>query len=228
MIFNGRKTNYRCNKYGKLFAVWAVFCFFLPLSVQAQMFGDQFDGDDPLESLPTAQKPAIRTPQPTTAAPQLPQAAKPVTARPTPANAPAAATNAAASQNQPENLPVAYQYRIVNNQKVLDLRPKIFLSYRDFKISRNLSNMVVCNMRFFVLSTFPQKINNISYRLKWPNMETALSFNNVEPNVATYYDYALLGNGCYDMDKAPNVIVNRCRIKGMSSQECANAIRWVE
>ncbi len=221
MILNGRKTNYRWNKYGKLFAVWAVFCFSLPLPLQAQMFGGQFDGDDPLESLPIAQKPAIRTSQQPKAAPRLPADAKPVSARPV-------STNASGAQNQPENLPVAYQYRIVNNQKVLDLRPKIFLYYRDFKISRNLNNMVVCNMRFYVLSTFPQKINNISYRLKWPNMETALSFDDVEPNVATYFDYALLGNGCYDMDKAPNVIVNRCRMKGLSSQECANAIRWVE
>ncbi len=106
--------------------------------------------------------------------------------------------------------------------------PKIMLYMRDFKVASNLNGRPSCTMRFYITSSIPEKITNISYRLKWPNMETALSFDDVAPNMPTYFDYALLGKGCYSMDKAPNIIVNRCRIKNMSQRQCADAIQWVE
>lgn len=121
----------------------------------------------------------------------------------------------------------AFQLRFIGNNVEIDTKPKILLYARDFKISRNMNGSVNCTMRFYVMSTMKEKITNISYRLKWPDMETALSFNDVPPNTPNYFDYSLLGNGCYNMDKAPNVIVNRCRIKGMTQRECADAIRWL-
>ncbi|MBO4284910.1 MAG: hypothetical protein J5895_01590 [Alphaproteobacteria bacterium] len=105
---------------------------------------------------------------------------------------------------------------------------EIRLALRDFKISKNLNGSITCDMKFYVYSTMKENISNISYRLKWPDMETPLSFDNVAPAKAQFRKYALLGKGCYNMDKIPNIIVNRCRIKGMSQQDCANAIRWVK
>ena len=29
------------------------------------------------------------------------------------------------------------------------------------------------------------------------------------------------------MDRIPNIIVNRCRVKGLSQQDCAAKIRWL-
>ncbi len=107
-------------------------------------------------------------------------------------------------------------------------KPQIILYMRDFKISKTLNGNINCTMRFYVYSGLKEKINNLSYRLKWPSMETALSFDDIAPNTKTYFDYSLLGQGCYSMDKAPNVIVNRCRVKGMSQQQCAQSIRWAD
>ena len=126
-----------------------------------------------------------------------------------------------------DTTPAAFQFKFVGNEVVAQNTPRIMLYMRNFKISRNINGIPNCNMRFYVLSTLSEKITNISYRLKWPNIETALSFDNVKPNTAMYFDYSLLGNGCYNMDKAPNIVVNRCRVKGISQQECANAIEWL-
>ena len=104
----------------------------------------------------------------------------------------------------------------------------IFLFYKDFKISRTMGGLVMCDVRFIVLHTLNNKINNLSFRLKWPKMETTLSYNEVMPNTETYFDYTLVGDGCYSMDKIPNVIVNRCRVKGVSQSACANKIRWLK
>lgn len=104
---------------------------------------------------------------------------------------------------------------------------KIFLFYDKFKITNYLSGSASCDVRFNVLSNLDQKINQLDVKLVWPGLTTTLSFSNVQPNTQTYYNYSLLGDGCYNMDKAPNIIVNRCRVKGMTAAECANKLLWL-
>lgn len=106
--------------------------------------------------------------------------------------------------------------------------PLIFLFYKDFSVSKLLSGTVTCSVRFQILTTLDRKLNNLSVRLRWPEMETALTFIDVAPNQMVHYDYTLLGEGCYSMDKIPNIIVNRCRVKGLSQKECAAKIRWLK
>ena len=104
---------------------------------------------------------------------------------------------------------------------------KIFLYYDNFKISGYLSNSVTCDARFIVLSNLDRKLVSLDVKLVWPEMTTALSFSNVEPNTPTYLNYTLMGKGCYNMDKMPNIVVNRCRVRGMNSAECADKIVWL-
>ncbi len=104
----------------------------------------------------------------------------------------------------------------------------IMLFMRDFSIYRSPSGRIRCSARFAVMTTLPVKLSNISYRLKWPGMETVLTFSDVEPGVENHFDYGLLGDGCYSMDKQPNIIVNRCRVKGMTQRQCAAKIRWLK
>ncbi len=103
----------------------------------------------------------------------------------------------------------------------------IFIYYKDFAIERLLSGMVTCDVTFVVLTTLDRKLSNISFKLKWPTMTTSLSYDDVAPNTETIYRYTLLGDGCYSMDKIPNIIVNRCRVKDTSQQACAGKIRWL-
>lgn len=103
----------------------------------------------------------------------------------------------------------------------------ILVSYQNFKIRQTMSGMVMCDIRFVVLSTLDRKINNISIQLNWPDLSTPLTYTNVEPNVETYFDYTLVGDGCYSMDKIPNIVVNRCRVAGMSQTECAGKVNWL-
>jgi len=104
---------------------------------------------------------------------------------------------------------------------------KIFLFYDNFKVTDFLSKTATCDVRFNILSNLDQKIVKLDVKLVWPDMTTTLSFSNVNPNTQTYYNYSLLGNGCYSMDKAPNIVVNRCRVRGMTAAECANKLVWL-
>lgn len=102
---------------------------------------------------------------------------------------------------------------------------KIFLYYENFEVygGRN----PYCDVRFFVLPNLNRKLSALDVKLVWPDMTTTLSFVDVSPNMRTYYDYTLMGDGCYSMDKMPNIVVNRCRVKGMSAVDCANKIVWL-
>ena len=103
----------------------------------------------------------------------------------------------------------------------------IFLYYSNFKISRTAATGLGCRVRFHILNGLNSRVSNVSIKLVWPGINTPLSFNNVNPNTENYFDYALFGDGCYQMDKIPNIVVNRCRVKGMSQEACANRIRWL-
>ena len=104
----------------------------------------------------------------------------------------------------------------------------IFLYYDNFSVNKTLGGMVRCNVRFIVMTTLQKKLNTLSVKLKWPDMQTALNFSDVEPNVENYFEYTLVGSGCYSMDKIPNIIVNRCRVSQMTQEQCAAKILWLK
>lgn len=103
----------------------------------------------------------------------------------------------------------------------------IFLYYKDFKVDRMLSGRVTCNVTFVVTTTLNRKLSNVSARLVWPNLTTTLSFDDVIPNTDTQLNYTLMGEGCFSLDKVPNIVVNRCRVKGLTQSQCASKIRWL-
>ena len=119
--------------------------------------------------------------------------------------------------------PIAY-----NGAQKAEDEPLIFLLYSDFSVNKLLSGTVTCNVRFQIITTLDRKLTNLSVRLRWPEMETTLSFIDVPPNQMVHHDYTLVGDGCYSMDKIPNIIVNRCRVKGLSQKDCAAKIRWLK
>ena len=103
---------------------------------------------------------------------------------------------------------------------------KILVYMEDYKVEHGIDNMVRCSMRIYVLNDMKERLNNLSIRLKWPEISTTLQMVRVNPGVRTYTDAALLGNGCFSMDKTPVIEVNRCRINGKTEEQCADAVQW--
>lgn len=105
---------------------------------------------------------------------------------------------------------------------------KIFMYIKDLKIYRSISGLTSCDVTIFIVANLDQRLVSLDAKLVWPGLTTAVSFANVYPNTPTYYNYTLMGDGCYSLDKFPNIIVNRCRIKGLSSAACASRITWLQ
>ena len=134
---------------------------------------------------------------------------------------------------QPQPSPVGnshvkyIEYEIADKSNNSNDKELILLYMKDFKVYRSASGQTRCSMLFAVSTTLKDKVSNLSYRLKWPSMETVLSFSDVPPQVEHHFNYTLLGDGCYSMDKTPNIIINRCRAKGLSQRACAGKVRWI-
>lgn len=107
-------------------------------------------------------------------------------------------------------------------------KAQIFLYYENFQVDRTITGRVTCSVRFIINTNLDSKLISLAVKLVWPEISTNLSFINVLPNTPTYFDYTLMGNGCYSMDKFPNIVVNRCRIKGISANDCAAKITWLK
>lgn len=101
----------------------------------------------------------------------------------------------------------------------------IYVYYGKFKISHLFNGTTRCILNFVVYTTLPNKLSNISFRLQWPENSTQLSFDSVMPGKEYSVAQSFYGNGCYSMDKLPNITVNRCRLKGMDQRACAALVR---
>jgi hypothetical protein len=117
-------------------------------------------------------------------------------------------------------------FKIVNGKLVHDDERKILVSYDDFSVSRGMDNLVRCKMRIYVLNDMTERLNSFGIKLIWPEITTAINLVKVNPGVRTYRDVMLLGDGCFSMDKNPTIEVNRCRVKGKTEEQCANAVMW--
>lgn len=103
----------------------------------------------------------------------------------------------------------------------------IYVFYSDFSVGSMMNGSTTCDVKFQILTTLDRKLNSLALRLKWPKMNTPLTFIDVNPNQQYHFTYTLLGDGCYSMDKIPNMVINRCRVKGMTQEECARRVRWL-
>lgn len=122
----------------------------------------------------------------------------------------------------------ALVYRLGDDGKKMKATNKIFMYYKDFKMSNSINGHVSCDLSIWLVTDLDRRLINLDAKLIWPGMGTVVSFSNVMPNTPTYYNYTLLGDGCYNLDKMPNIVVNRCRVKGMSSSQCASNIIWLD
>ncbi len=133
-------------------------------------------------------------------------------------------------QKAPDNKdePTVFHFKIVNGKVNFINADKrnILVYYDDYKIHRGFDKIIKCTIRVYVVNDLTEKISTLAFRLKWPDISTTVLMNQLNPGVKTYTDLMLLGDGCLKLDHTPTIEVNRCRVKGMSQEACADAIKW--
>lgn len=122
-----------------------------------------------------------------------------------------------------------FTLKMVGNELVVDDNARtILISYENYQINQSFDNWVRCSLRVYVLNDLTERVTNFSFKLHWPDIDASVQMNRLNPGVRTYKDIVLLGNGCFNLDKTPTIEVNRCRVKGMSQEQCADAVKWYQ
>lgn len=122
-----------------------------------------------------------------------------------------------------------FTLKMVGDELVVDDNARtILISYENYQINQSFDNWVRCSLRVYVLNDFTERVTNFSFKLHWPDIDASVQMNRLNPGVRTYKDIVLLGNGCFNLDKTPTIEVNRCRVKGMSQEQCADAVKWYQ
>ena len=122
-----------------------------------------------------------------------------------------------------------FTLKIVGDELVVDDNARtILISYENYQINQSFDNWVRCSLRVYVLNDLTERVTNFSFKLHWPDIDASVQMNRLNPGVRTYKDIVLLGNGCFNLDKTPTIEVNRCRVKGMSQEQCADAVKWYQ
>lgn len=126
--------------------------------------------------------------------------------------------------------PKIISFKVVNGEVILDEKKErsILVYYDNYQVHRGLDEYVRCSLRIYVLNDLTEKISSLGFKLYWPEISTSVQMSQLNPGVRTYKDIMLMGDGCFALDKAPTIEVNRCRVKGMSQEKCADAIKWYE
>lgn len=121
-----------------------------------------------------------------------------------------------------------HRFKIVQGKVVMmdNIERNILIYYSNFRVSKGMDGIVRCSMRINVLNDLTDRINTLGFKLIWPQISTSLHLSKLNPGVNTYSDITLLGDGCFTMDKVPVVEINRCRLKGMSEEQCADKVKW--
>ena len=120
------------------------------------------------------------------------------------------------------------EYKIVNGKiEYGDPKDRKILVYiENYKVNKGYDGIARCSMRVYVLNDLEERVNNLGFKLIWPEIRTSIQMVKLEPGVKSYNNIMLLGNGCFSIDKTPTLEVNRCRVKGKTEEQCASAVRW--
>ena len=122
-----------------------------------------------------------------------------------------------------------FTLKMVGDEMVVDDNARtILISYENYQINQSFDNWVRCSLRVYVLNDLTERVTNFSFKLHWPDIDASVQMNRLNPGVRTYKDIVLLGNGCFNLDKTPTIEINRCRVKGMSQEQCADAVKWYQ
>ena len=103
---------------------------------------------------------------------------------------------------------------------------KVLVWYENYNVVKGMDGFVRCSIRVYVFNDMVERISSLGFKIIWPGVRAGINMSKVNPGVRTHVDTMLLGDGCFTLDKTPVIEVNRCRVKGMSEDKCADSVHW--
>ena len=104
----------------------------------------------------------------------------------------------------------------------------IGVSKGSFKLFKDLTGKTNCAFGVTLKSTLNKDIKNFSLRLVYPHRTFAFIYRNIKAGEADERFITTSGDICYNLTGVPDIDINRCRIYGAETNECAKRLIWDE
>ena len=110
---------------------------------------------------------------------------------------------------------------------LLEGKIKVGLTKGSFLFFKDILGRTKCAFGVTLKSEINKNINNITFRLVYPDDNRfAFIFRNIKPNTAEEHFITTDGSICFYIDGTPHIDLNKCRIHGVTEDECVKMLEW--
>lgn len=95
-----------------------------------------------------------------------------------------------------------------------------------FKIFQKMTGKMSCSFSVTVKSNLDREIKLLGLSLIYPKSPFAFIFRNVSANGTQTRYITTSGDVCYNLEGAPDIDVNLCKIRNATGAECAKRLKW--
>ena len=95
-----------------------------------------------------------------------------------------------------------------------------------FRIFKNIAGKMQCHFSVKLKSEIDRDIKVIGLSLAYPKRSFAFIFRNIPPQGELVQGITTRGDICYNLSGAPDINVNKCKIKDTKDEDCVSHIKW--
>ena len=116
----------------------------------------------------------------------------------------------------------------VNNDKIASLEGELLIgvSQGGFKLFKDMMGRTKCSFGVTLKSTLNRDLKTLALRLIYKHGAFAFIFKNVKPGASDEHFITTMGDICYNLEGAPDIEINRCRIIGSREDDCMQRLKW--
>ena len=102
----------------------------------------------------------------------------------------------------------------------------IGITKNSFRLYRNAFNEPACSFNVTLKSDINRDIKIIALNLVYAKGVFAFVFQNVKGGKTTTQSIRTMGDICYNLSGVPDIEINKCKMLGAESKECAQRLEW--
>jgi hypothetical protein len=114
----------------------------------------------------------------------------------------------------------------IDNKTPIEGELYIGISKGSYRLFKDITGRTKCAFGVTLKSTLNKKLQNLSLRLVYPHRTFAFIFRNIPPQGELVQGITTRGDICYNLSGAPDINVNKCKIKDTKDEDCVSHIKW--
>lgn len=123
---------------------------------------------------------------------------------------------------------VSLRFAREDEEQPVDPNGHLVLTYDSFDPDVTLSGRYSCGIHLYLQNLSDQRLDQVNVKLAWPEINTVLSYSDLEIGAESHLEYRLAGMGCRTIEGArPTIEATTCRLDGATEETCRELFLWL-